>query len=374
MRNTIVAVAIMLLPLCLYSCSPPKSEVHEAAYSGDITKVKAYVEAGGQLDTLDPWERTIIGNALAGGQVAVIKYLLSKGIDEKEWHNGRAFIHQATESNQVEAVRFLVERGADVNSRTLGDPVLGDKGQTPLLLAAQELDYPVATYLISKGAQVNAQDEYSNTPLITAIFLSHGEHSNPAKIFQFVKLLVEHGADINQADKKGSTPLALAALTEHKEVVDYLVQKGADINKRGENGETAFSYAAGEANKSLCEYFIRLGARPNDRLDDGSTVLMQALRSDNMEFLRWLIPKYSYNIQDRDTSGQTLLMYAVNKSLATTRFVVNDLKMDVNASDASGVTPLILAARNLELDKRGSARVRTEIPVRAVGRAVLPNW
>jgi hypothetical protein len=66
MRNTLIAFAILLLPLCFYSCSPPKSQVHEAAYRGDISKVKEYVEAGGKLDTLDPWERTIIGNALAG--------------------------------------------------------------------------------------------------------------------------------------------------------------------------------------------------------------------------------------------------------------------------------------------------------------------
>jgi ankyrin repeat protein len=143
----------------------------------------------------------------------------------------------------------------------------------------------------------------------------------------------------------------LAALIEHKEVIDYLVQKGADINKRVENGETAFSYAAGEANKILCQCFTKLRARPNNRLDDGSTVLIQALQSDNIAFLRWLIPACEYNIQDRDTSGQTLLMYAVNKSLATTQFVVKDLKMDVNACDASGVTPLILIARTLELDK-----------------------
>jgi ankyrin repeat protein len=225
MRNALIALAITLLAFCLHACGPQKSEVHEAAYSGDVNKVKEYVESGGKLDTLDLWDRTIIGNALAGGQVEVIKYLLSKGIDEQGRDDGRAFIHRAVTSKKVEAVRFLVERGADVNSRTLGDPVLGGRGQTPLLLAAQELDYPMATYLISKGAQVNIQDEYNNTPLITAIFLSHGIDSNPAKIFQFVKLLVEHEADINQADKKGSTPLALAALTEHQEVVDYLVRK-----------------------------------------------------------------------------------------------------------------------------------------------------
>jgi ankyrin repeat protein len=76
--------------------------------------VKAYVEAGGKRDTLDLWERALTGNALTEGQVEVIKYLLSKGIDEKQRHNGRAFIHQATTSKKVEAVRFLVERGADV--------------------------------------------------------------------------------------------------------------------------------------------------------------------------------------------------------------------------------------------------------------------
>jgi ankyrin repeat protein len=50
------------------------------------------------------------------------------------------------------------------HSQTLGDSVLGSKGQTPLLLAVQELDYPMATYLLSQGAQVNFEDEYSVHP------------------------------------------------------------------------------------------------------------------------------------------------------------------------------------------------------------------
>jgi ankyrin repeat protein len=77
------------------------------------------------------------------------------------------------------------------HSQTLGDSVLGSKGQTPLLLAVQELDYPMATYLLRKGAHVNFEDEYNDTPLIAAIFLSNAADAKPATIFRFMKLLVE---------------------------------------------------------------------------------------------------------------------------------------------------------------------------------------
>ncbi|MCB2377914.1 ankyrin repeat domain-containing protein [Hymenobacter sp. BT635] len=354
MRNTLFSGIIILLSILFASCSS-EPDVHNAARNGDLKRIKVYVQEGGKVDSLTDNEDSILSYAALGGQVEVMRYLIVKGADERRWNNGEALIHTATRSKNVNAVKILLNRGANVNSRIMSDSLRGeaDAGQTPLLIAAKELDYPMAAYLISRGAHVNVKDEYGHTPLITANFYSNGSFpSNREQIFSLVKLLVENGADVNLADKTGSTPIALAALTGHKVVVEYLIQKGADINKRGENGNTAFSYAALDANKALCEYLITLGARPNDRLDDGSTVLMQSIDSNNVDFLRWLILTFKYNIQDRDTSGHTLLMYTVgSREMETTAFVVNELKMDVNASDSKGVTPLMLAAAGVDLDK-----------------------
>lgn len=344
---------LILLVLGCPSCSTDGEDVHQAAFKGHLGRIQAYLAAGGNVDSVGESQYSLLNYAALGGQVEVMQYLLAHGAAAQKRAYGQGLLQEAARSGNVNAASFLLDRGARVNDATGRDSLLGGGGQTPLLLAAQQLDYPMATYLLSKGAQPNRQDDNGNTPLLIAIFSAiPPKPASANQIYQFVKLLVEHGANVNLTDNKGSSPLALAALTENQAVVDYLVHRGATINSKGENGETAFSYAAGEANQTLCEYLVRAGARPADRLADGRTVLMNALRSNKVAFLRWLIPTYRYNVQARDSSGQTLLMYAITTSDATTTsFVMNDLKLDVNAQDNQGVTSLMLAAKNLELDK-----------------------
>lgn len=315
-----------------------------------MSQIKSYVEGGGKVDTVGDGG-PLIRYAALGGHVELMRYLLAKGADEKERSFGKALIHDATESKNVEAVKFLLARGVDVNCPTTRDSILGGQGVTPLLIASHALDYNMAAYLISQGADVNAKDEYLNTPLIEAVFLSI-EMPNSSERYELTKLLVDHGADVNAPDKKGSTPVALAALTDNKEVVKYLVQKGAATNTKGEDDETAFTYAAWNGDKELVEYFVQLGANPVARLADGSTAAMRALRSDKVDFLRWFISHYHYNILATDTSGQNLLLQAIKVSkMVTVQFLVNELKMDVNSRDARATTPLQLASSQLEVDK-----------------------
>jgi ankyrin repeat protein len=348
LKNTLLYLILALLPLALTACSADGlfgENLHRAALAGNMSRIKSYIEGGGKVDTVGDGG-PLIRYAALGGHVELMRYLLAKGADEKERSFGQALIHDATKSKNVEAVKFLLARGVDVNCPTTRDSILGGQGVTPLLLAAQALDYDMAAYLISQGA-----DENLDTPLIEAVFLSI-ETPNSSERYEFTKVLVDHGADVNAPDKKGSTPVALAALTDNKEVVKYLVQKGAAVNIKGEDDETAFTYAAWNGDKELVEYFVQLGANPAARLADGSTAAMRALHSDKVDFLRWFIPHYHYNILATDTSGQNLLLQAIKVSkMVTVQFLVNELKMDVNSRDARATTPLQLASSQLEMDK-----------------------
>ena len=354
MNTTLVRASLFLLTLLFTACSgggPFAEDVHRATLAGNMTRIRAYVEAGGNVDTVGDGG-SLLRYAALGGHVELLRYLIAKGADEQKRSFGKALIHDATESKNVAAVQFFLDRGVDVNCPTTGDSILGGKGKTPLLIASEQLDYPMAAFLLRQGANVNVADKNLNTPLIEAIFLNSDTDSNPAKVVRFTKLLVEHGANVNTPDEKGSSPVALAALTENKQVVEYLVQKGATTTKRGENGETAFTYAAARANRDLVEYFAALGADPAARLDDGSTALMGALRSDNVDFLRWFIAKYRYNILAVDSSGQNLLLRALKEcKLETIKFLVNELKMDVNTRDFHATTPLLSAAAGVDLEE-----------------------
>jgi len=78
--------------------------------------------------------------------------------------------------------------------------------KTALMFASQNFgqnDHGItAKFLIEKGAKVNVQDKYGNTPLIFAL------QSNPE--YETIKYMLKVGADPNAKNKFGSTPLSTA--------------------------------------------------------------------------------------------------------------------------------------------------------------------
>jgi ankyrin repeat protein len=74
----------------------------------------------------------------------------------------------------------------------------------------------VVKYLVEKGADVKAANNYGNTPLHLA-----ADNCN----LDIVKYLLEKGADVKAANKVGNTPLHLARASWHRvhwDVVKYL--------------------------------------------------------------------------------------------------------------------------------------------------------
>ena len=66
--------------------------------------------------------------------------------------SGETALHYLAIEGDLEAVRFLIEKGADANAAT-------DLGETPLMNAARVGNTETCLLLIEKGADVNAKDE-----------------------------------------------------------------------------------------------------------------------------------------------------------------------------------------------------------------------
>lgn len=88
---------------------------------------------------------------------------------------------------------WLVERGADIAARD-------NYGETPLHAHAGHWQGRIDV-LLALGAVVDARDDRGNTPLHAAARAGNR---------QAVRLLLEHGGDADALDKSGLTPLALA--------------------------------------------------------------------------------------------------------------------------------------------------------------------
>jgi hypothetical protein len=86
-----------------------------------------------------------------------------------------------------------------------------------LIAAARKSNVEAVKALIAKGADVNAKTEYGATPIFFACDRGHAE---------IVKILLEHGADVNIRDKfYGTTPVIWAVQRDHAEVVKLIVEK-----------------------------------------------------------------------------------------------------------------------------------------------------
>ena len=79
-------------------------------------------------------------------------------INAREFDNGQTPMFSAAGSNAVKAMRWLRDKGADINAR--------DKyGNTPMHDAASANAVGAMEWLKAQGADVNAQTFYSDTPL-----------------------------------------------------------------------------------------------------------------------------------------------------------------------------------------------------------------
>ena len=116
--------------------------------------------------------------------------------------------------------------------------------------------------LISKGADVNMQNRMGWSPLRTGV-----QNSRRA----IVELLIAQGADVNAKDNRGQTPLHVAVTLGQKEVVELLIAKGADVNVMGSRGDNALSLAQKRKQTEIVDLLLKHGAKepsPEDLMGD----------------------------------------------------------------------------------------------------------
>lgn len=177
-------------------------------YYGDLTALKAVLEAGGDLSSIDLDEE--LGNAAFFGHWKVCDFLIGhganvnatvRGTGETPLHNALA---KAGRPHYLCTVRLLVEHGADVHART--SPGMGagafmrdvrTKGETPLHRAAAYADAETIEYLIEHGADREARDAHGDSPLSWA-----SEHLRPGII---LSLLAFGEHRINQNTVRNAT-------------------------------------------------------------------------------------------------------------------------------------------------------------------------
>ncbi len=185
MIRTLRAIVFLLIMAVCFGAPAFSAEVHEAAKSGDVVKLKAMLDKDSSLlYAKDEQGKTPLHWAVGRGQLDVMKFLLDEchvKIDVRNDNEGTP-LHVAASQAQPEAARILIAHGAAVDARTMN-------GSTPLHFAAFKGGKPghllAARVLIEHGADVNARTDNGATPLSMALSRGNSE---------IVKLLRDHGA------------------------------------------------------------------------------------------------------------------------------------------------------------------------------------
>lgn len=157
---------------------------------------------------------------------------------------GETALHFLAVENQIDAVRTLITRGADLNT-------LSNVGGTPLSEAASLGYVDLAKYLLSVGAQLKVDGQHEPT-------IHQAVRSGKPEM---VKLILEAGAEVNEVASLDETPLHLAAEEDaNAEIVRILVTAGANLQAVRIFDETPLAVAQRAGAAKVAEELIRLGA------------------------------------------------------------------------------------------------------------------
>ena len=175
-------------------------------------------------------------------------------------------LNRAVANDDVEEVRDLIVKGADVNGKDENYDKL-----TPLFIAVENGNLEIAETLLKFGAKVNARDREKQTPLMRL----DGDAT-----LELVELLVRYGAKLNLTDNDGNTAIMIAADGAKPEVLKALVDAGADVRLANKEGQTALMNAASSGALDGVRILIQAGAEVNAKNKKGETAWDQTTNEE----------------------------------------------------------------------------------------------
>ncbi|MFC1781163.1 ankyrin repeat domain-containing protein [Planctomycetota bacterium] len=321
--------------------------------------------------------------ASAIGDLEQVKLLLLKGADVNfRERTMRTPLCRAAMNGHKDIVEFLLANGADVNVR---DSWPGD---TPLHYAVEQGDREMAELLIAHGADVDVKDYNGRTPFIVALTRID---------IDMVKLLVEHGARFDAKLPNGMTVLQYAASQGgSREIVEVLISQGVDtssfhmaacvgdlsrvkelieqgteVDVQDEAGWTALCWAVFTGKTDIAEFLIVEGADINTQIDYDSTLLHEAAQVGSPSLVELLISN-GMDVNIQDGQRRTPLFEAASAGHLQVIELLVSRGADVNARALRRLAPLHAAVAAghkdvVELLIRSGA----EVSIRGMGQTPL---
>jgi uncharacterized protein len=265
-----------------------------AAQVGDTDSARLLIGGGAHPNDIVPKTGlTPLIIAAATGRAEVATLLLDKGADPNAVaaDGFSPLQYAATNKEAVEMVRALLRHGAKPDVRlTQKKPTVAAsgivlEGATALGLAAEINNLDAVKVLVEGGADPSIPTARNTTPLMLAAgagtdIARPRSPEERAMALQTVRFLVERGADVNAAGEYGWTALHAAAYQGLNDVIEFLAGHGANLDAKDGFGQTPLSIAYAIITKGMgdayyqtprvyrretADLLLKLGATPLDR-------------------------------------------------------------------------------------------------------------
>ncbi|KLI47600.1 ankyrin [Brachyspira hyodysenteriae] len=182
----------------------------------------------------------------------------------------------AISKGDMKALEKLVKDDTDLNKQY--DKI------TPLGLAAARNDKEMVKFLVEKGADINLEDGYGYTPLIIAM-----KYRN----IGLAKNIIDLKPDLNAiCSATGDTPLTYLVdkVKFGSDICYYLIKNGADVNKKNNNGDTPLIVSVQNfiLSYGMLGVLINMGADYNIKNKEGKTAMDIVIEKDDKATLHHL--------------------------------------------------------------------------------------
>jgi ankyrin repeat protein/catechol 2,3-dioxygenase-like lactoylglutathione lyase family enzyme len=226
-------------------------------------------------------------DACARGDVEVLRGLLANdpslarvGAHTEYGYGGWTGLHEAAKQGRLDAVRLLLEHGADPGARETGD------NTTPLHWAAAHGDVDVVRALLDAGADVHGAGDLHEGDVIgwatlggpdkvhrdvTTLLLERGARHH---IFSAIaigdlglirRLVADNPEALNRRRSRfeqRQTALHFAISRRRYDMVDLMIELGANLEAEDMHGETPLAFAMLRGDREAMSRLHAAGARP----------------------------------------------------------------------------------------------------------------
>ncbi|BCM91328.1 hypothetical protein IAD21_03198 [Abditibacteriota bacterium] len=402
---------------------PTRNELVNAASSGNLDRVKAIIASNPEFVS-GTEAQSPLGAAVAAGQLEIARFLLEHGADpnsggwnttplaqimgryDDKWKpladllaekgadvnasddSGQSLLQRALQNGndrQKDRVVWLLDHGANIYAPSRGggsalDSAIAtsstdtlklilakadikrrdDIGQTPLFSAVRTGKIDPIRALLERGAEVNAQNAYGDTPLHIA---ARGDGSGTPNS-EVLKALLDAGANANLPNARGDLPLHIAlrrdvALdrTFNTQTGDYMAPANPNAIPRGLQlapliDKSNIDTRDGGGFSPLLLTITTRDAESRDLIrdrtpkNDSTTDLFDAVAGGESLKVAQILKLKPYLAFFRLPDGSTPLhIAALWGTLGSAQELVKR-GADLNARDARGLTPLHYALRN----------------------------